>query len=53
MIEIIVKDGDVTVIHGSICNKFKIGVINEIEAWIKDEENKKELREEQPLGTSR
>lgn len=42
-----------TVIRGSICDKFKFVVIKQIETFINDEQNVKELEEEKPLGTTR
>ena len=53
LIEIIIKDNEKIVLHGSICDKFKIGAVEQIGSIINDEENKRELREEQPLGSSR
>ena len=49
MLEIIVKDSGVEVAHFSICDKFKFGILQNLEAWSKDEENKQLLREEQGL----
>lgn len=53
MIEIVIKDEEKIVLHGSICDKFKFGVIENIGSIINDEENKRELSEEKPLGSNR
>jgi len=53
LIEITVKEDDKVIARGLICDKFKFGIITNIETWIKDEENKKELESEKPLGSSR
>lgn len=53
MIEITIRQDDKVIVRGLICDKYKASITKFTKAWIEDPENKKELAEEKPLGSSR